>query len=364
MIKFVKAFLTGSCFLFLSGWFFFICYQEKILNPAHLPDFDYLPEIKKLMAEQRFQEAERLCCDVTGMALPNAHAAAQKLYECRAVRRSWGRGTLDTAKGFLTGKGENSAAVAGAIVSDLCLYGDLRDLGIQAYNRIKGRPVDMVLVTLSGVGAVSEVVGLAGSVPAVAKQLYRAGALTSQMIDRLRGIFSRSSLKRPLAAADRALLKDLGTLTELHGLQRTKQILKGICTQEELAAAVKISKKAPEVPWLLAYGAPADSGKLLLSFGEEGLFLLKSAVRKGPRGIGPLRKIRIVKWSAKNILQGRFHDMMLFSAIEKTALGHSLPYIGGILLLSALFFYCRAGFSGGKVLRALRKKHSRAEDGS
>jgi len=363
MIRLARDFLTGSCFLFLAGWLFFICLQEKNVNPAYLPDYDYFPEIEKLTAEKRFQEAETLCCDVIGMGLPNAHLTGQKFYECRAARRSWGRNALDAAKGFLTGNGENSAAVTGAIISDLCLYGDLRDLGLQGCNKIKGRPVDMVLVTLSGIGALSEIAGLAGSVPAVAKQLYKTGALTSQMFDQLRGIVFRFKVKGSLAAADKQMLKNLERVTSVHGFQCARRILKGINTQEELAALVNVAKKAPEVPRLLSYTAPADSGKILLTHSEKGFFLLKNAVRKGRPGIDLLRKIRIVKWSAKNILQGRFHDLMLFSAVENPAFRRVLPYIGGSLLLAALVFYGKVCFSGGKVLRALRKKHSTAEDG-
>ena len=177
--------VIGTVFLFLGCWIFFIFFYSRSMDPATLPDHDFLPEVEKMIAEKRFPEAEQLCCDMVGMDLPNAVAANQKLLEIRRARSSWGRTALDTARGFLTGEGENSAAIAGAILSDLWLYGDLRDLGIQAYNKIKGRPVDRVMVAIAGVGAFSELLGFAGSIPAMVKYFYRAGALSSGMVHRL-----------------------------------------------------------------------------------------------------------------------------------------------------------------------------------
>ena len=243
------------------------------MAPATLPDHDFLPEVEKMIAEKRFPEAEQLCCDMVGMDLPNAVAANQKLLEIRRARSSWGRSALDTARGFLTGEGENSAAIAGAILSDLWLYGDLRDLGIQAYNKIKGRPVDRVMVAIAGVGAFSELLGFAGSIPAMVKYFYRAGALSSGMVHRLQETFFRGASKGTITASDKKLLKDFTDLTKAHGLKRSGVILRSIKTPEELAAAVKLQKKAPEVPRLLAYGAPEDCGQLLVRYSEGPLQL-------------------------------------------------------------------------------------------
>ena len=152
-------------------------------------------------------------------------------------------------------------------------------------------------------------------------------------------------------------------VTAFHGFPRSRQLLRGIETPEELSAAVKIGKQAPEVPWLLACAAPADCGKLLVRYGDGGLFLLKRAVRKGHAGAELLRKIRIVKWSAKNILRGRFHDMLLYSAIEKKAFACTLFWCSGALGLISLFFFCRAALSGGLFLRRRQKTHSKAAVG-
>ena len=364
MIKFLKDFITGTFFLFLAGWIFFISFQEKKLNPAHLPDYDFLPEIEQMMAEKRFQESEQLCCSVIGMKLPHADAAGRKLLECRMARKSKGHQVVEGVKGFLTGEGGSSAAVTGAVLSDLCLVGDLRDLGIQAYNKIQNRPVDKVIVAISGVGAFAELLGVAGTLPALVKQIYRAGAFTSRMKETLQNAFRRIAVQRHITPPDRKLLKDLGELTEFHGFNRSRQLFKGINTPEELAAAVKIQKQAPEVPWLLALAVPADCGKLFLRYGEGGVALLKSAVRKGSPGGELLKKIRIVKWSTKNIIKGRFHDMLLYSAIENPAFARLLPFAGGGLLLAACFFYCRGAVTCGLFSRCRQKTRSKAEGGS
>lgn len=366
MMKLIKFFAAGTLFLFLALWLFFVSYEVKFLDPANLPDHDFLPQIRKMMAEKRFTEAEQLCCNVIGMGLPNADAANKTLLECRKARRSWSINAIEAVRGFITGEGKNVSSVAGAVISDFFLYGDLRDLGIQGFNFILGKPVDKVMVSIAGAGVVTELLVFPGAaLPSGVKQLYRAGVLSPQIGRRLREALTKSNARKTaVAAADRKFLEEFRELTAWNGLDGSKQLLRGISTAEELSAAVKVCKKAPEVPWLLALSAPADCGKLMLHFGDSSINLLRTAVRKGPRGAELLRKIRTVKWGAKNILKGRFHDLLRHAALENRSLKHMLPWAGGGLLLAAFFFYGRAAVICGTVLRGWRKKRSEVEDAS
>ena len=362
MIRAICKFFWGSCFLAAAIWLFIAVTTAGSLDPALLPDKDFLPEIQKLMVEKRFQEAEKLCCDVIGMKLPNADKANAYLRECTAARRSWYNNARDVVKGFVTGEKRNSAAIAGAVASDLFGYGDLRDLGIQGYRKIRGLPVDAVLATVSGIGVLAELSGLTGAAPALLKNLYRMGGISLGLLDTMRSAVVRFRINRKLTAADKELFTNLGKVTHFHGLRRSKTVLRGINSPQELAAAVKLQSAAPEVPWLIAHSAVVDSGKIFLRYsdGAGTLRLLKTAARKGEAGVHLLRKIRIVKWSVKNIRQGRFHDMLVYSAVENPRFRHILSAAAFVCAAISLCFFVWGVLSAGRTWRAWKGRLSKA----
>ncbi|MEO1019895.1 MAG: hypothetical protein AAFY56_19710 [Pseudomonadota bacterium] len=62
------------------------------------------------------------------------------------------RNTRKGAEGFLYGHGPSMTHLAGALASDLTLYGDARDVTIQTRNYALGEEVDELIFALSGVG--------------------------------------------------------------------------------------------------------------------------------------------------------------------------------------------------------------------
>ena len=361
MKKHLVKFLLTLILPALGIWCICIYFQASSLDPACLPDHDYIPEIKNLMADKQFRSAEDLCCNVIGMGLPRQDEAALLLQECRAAQRDWQRNAKKAVCGFLTGKGEDTASLAGAVASDLTLYGDLRDLSVQGYRKLKGLPVDPVLAALSGIGLAAEAAGLWAAVPpALVKGLYKTGAFTAGLLEEMRKVFQKLRSQKKLDAADKQLLENLKELVIFQGLHRAKTVLPGIRTAKELEAAVKLQKIAPEVPGLIALGAPRESGRLFVRFSTSPvrISLLKSAARKGSAGTELLKKIRFVKWGAKNIRQGRFHALLLSAALENPAFRRTLPWI------AIVFFLLTATINGGTILRILRKRPSTAEPSS
>jgi Na+-translocating ferredoxin:NAD+ oxidoreductase RnfG subunit len=58
------------------------------------------------------------------------------------------------ADGAVTGRVYNTYSGIGAIGSDLCLYGDIRDLTIQAWKYLKNEETDKIVTVLSGLGII------------------------------------------------------------------------------------------------------------------------------------------------------------------------------------------------------------------
>ncbi len=64
------------------------------------------------------------------------------------------RNTRKSTEGFIFGGGESLPHLAGAVVADFTLYGDARDVSIQARNYAVGEEIDELILGLSGVGLV------------------------------------------------------------------------------------------------------------------------------------------------------------------------------------------------------------------
>ena len=341
--------------------------RAAALDPAALPDHDFLPEIAALMAEGSFGEAEDLCCAVIGMKLPNAGAANVKLRECRREKSRWGANAAEAVSGFITGESESAAGTAGAILSDLFLYGDLRDLGIQFTRKLRGLPVDTVLAVMAGIGAATEIAGLGKSAPAALKQLRRAGALSAGLLDHLCDALLYFRRNGKLSPSGRRLFGDLFGTVNFYGVRRSKTVLRSVRTPAELAVVAKLRKHAPAVPWLLTRSGKRAGVVQMVRFSGDaaGEKLLKTAARKGRQGVMHLGKIRVVKWAAKNIWNGRFRAMLLYRAVVDRSFRKALN-AGGFCCLGAglllLLWGCR--FTAGRVLSFWRGTRSGAVDAS
>jgi hypothetical protein len=92
----------------------------------------------------------------------------------------------DFSSGFIEGKAESGAGVAGAITSDFTVVGDVRDLWEQYQLYAQGKPVNELVVTLAGVGVgltAATVASVGAATPAkggvsTTKLAARAGHLT------------------------------------------------------------------------------------------------------------------------------------------------------------------------------------------
>lgn len=62
--------------------------------------------------------------------------------------------TKSIADGAVTGRVYDTYSSIGAVISDLCVVGDVRDLGIQFWRYIKDEEVDGLVAVLSGIGIV------------------------------------------------------------------------------------------------------------------------------------------------------------------------------------------------------------------
>ena len=126
---------------------------EDIREMENLPDYDYVSEIKSLIKEKRYGEAIVLCEDVQKLELPCASdAAALKTQAAKESKKVWNR-IWKAGRSFITGNPDGSIEEIGAsVVSDMVIYGDIRDLVKQGWFKITKQETDPLLAALAAAG--------------------------------------------------------------------------------------------------------------------------------------------------------------------------------------------------------------------
>lgn len=79
-------------------------------------------------------------------------ATLRRLDDAETWQATTLRNSSKGTRGCLTGNGESVAHISGAVLCDLTMYGDARDLTKEAVNYAMGRDVDRFVVALSGTG--------------------------------------------------------------------------------------------------------------------------------------------------------------------------------------------------------------------
>ncbi len=104
--------------------------------------------------------------------------------------RSW-RNTKHFGTGFLSGQSEDMAGLSGSIVSDMTLYGDLRDLSVEGSKFVQNEPYDKVIFGMAVIGVgltASQFFTLGSTTPAkmgasIVKVAKKTGKLSKPFVD-------------------------------------------------------------------------------------------------------------------------------------------------------------------------------------
>jgi hypothetical protein len=118
---------------------------------------------------------------------PLPAATLERLAAEQSPGRVAARTAGDFALGFATGNGEGAAGIAGSVISDFTVIGDLRDLGREGTKMALGEPYSQLILGLSAVGIAATAATVAsggGGAPikasvSVLKAAFRAGAITA-----------------------------------------------------------------------------------------------------------------------------------------------------------------------------------------
>lgn len=331
MLVKVPAFLV----MMVSG---LILWQHPNLEILALTPIDPIPEVRQLMAEQRYAEAVEYLEYFENSPFVDqrlVHALATEIdtirtspeYQLRHIQEGIVHGTSDETIGQVTG-----------LVTNFLVIGDIRDLSWQAWNWSQDQDVDPVIVALSTIGLVAtglQVVSLGTATPvkgtvAVLKGARRLGRLPdwlgralvdgadsawrSRSLDGISGLLG--DVRRLLDRSGRSGLHLLGQTTDAVSLKRMADFSErfggdsGLVWRLGGESALKLSRNS---------ALSAELVKLASWYGPQGLEVLERS--------GSLRFVKYASRGAKTLYQSewikrlmRIPDRWLWLAIGLSAM--------------------------------------------
>lgn len=159
-----------------------ICWQDWPAVQARdafedLPPYDVATEAHELFKQNRLTDAEVLLDEALAQD-PNNDRLLVIRQGIENERRNWARQLSMGAQGALTGRGDDAASLTGAVVADLFVFGDMRDLVIQSGHWLKGETTDEMIVALSAGGILLTVSPTVDLGSALLKFARRMGAIS------------------------------------------------------------------------------------------------------------------------------------------------------------------------------------------
>ena len=310
-----------------------------------IPNYNYIPDIKALKEQGMYREALDMARFVISHPdMPGQNEAKDLERELeRELTSIWGRSKRAT-KGFVTGSGDSVEELGGSIASDMFFWGDLRDLGKQAYCKARGKETDPFIVALASLGLLTEFVDAVDWAPAVLKAFRKVGALSQKFADFVMVAAKRSVKGRKLDGSLKVALDNLKKTTESLGISRTAGVMKHVDNPAELASITAVAQKNADAVYFTAYHGGSEGVKVVKSLGDSNVSVhsMALAAKKGPEGLKCLRKggscrnhilrSRYFARVAKNLRLGRPYRVLVEMAKRIPVVRKTLGVCVGLFL--------------------------------
>lgn len=279
-------------------------------------------EIESAISNSDFDDA-RMYLDI---AKSNQYPIDIKTYRLQIDQKDTGlsrisKNVTQFAKGFITGKGLNSAGIAGAVSADFTVVGDVRDLHHEYKKQQQGDDVNELIVILSGtgIGLTALTVGSMGSV-APAKSGVSLIKLASKM-RRLNSRFQKQLLRLgkkvfdwPLFARSVKQASFTKTVKYIPRAAKKAYDPKAVEPLKSIARQVNSVRKSTSISdtlYLLKYVETTDDlrhlEKVSVKYGSQTKGIMKLL------GKGALRTVRVLRKTSEllfSILSTAFSAML------------------------------------------------------
>lgn len=325
---------TAAVLILLGIYIAAVTFSSHFLLLKDLPDYDHMPELRTLFSQGQYEKAYRLGMDLKKSNWYNDKKELDHFIAASAEHNnSFSKSSFNFLRGFFSGSYDGISDSAGAILSDLLIFGDVRDIFIQTGLIAMGKENDKVILAISGTGLLLEVLPVANWFPAALKYLHKSSALSEEFTNRLVKIITNFKEYGKLSKSERTLFLKIYNLFLRSGLYRTGETMKFVKTPQQLSMAAKLADKYPENLYL---AVKAADGKILdsgLRFSDKKLF---EAARKGTAGIMTLKRYKTLA-AVKIISTGRLGAFIRNTARKNNILRSSFYALSAVLIFSGFF---------------------------
>lgn len=280
-----------------------ICWQDRPAMQARddfeaLPPFDYAYEAGELFKQNRFTEA-LLLVDEGLVQDPTNNRLLIMKQGLELERRDWMRQMALGGRGAITGRGSETAELAGAIVADLFVFGDIRDLVIETGTWLQGGDADEMIVALSAGGILLTVSPSVDLGAAVLKTARKVGALGDAMA-RTVADAARQAYRTKKLGPIKAITDDVGTLATRMKPAGAVKVLRHVDDPATLRRVVQFSATPDGLHALMV--DPKTTLRWLTSGWSHAEFWLLKAAAKGRAGLDYLAKNSSMMFRAHPLL--------------------------------------------------------------
>lgn len=239
-------------------------------------------------------------------------ATLSKLNDAHELSATVVRNTYQFGEGFVTGKGDSNAGLAGAVTSDLTVIGDLRDIAAEGAKMLAGQEYSELILGLSvvgvGVTAATIATGGGGIVAKAGISLVKAAKRAGRMTNEFATVLTRLTSD----AVNMPLLRQTIRGVDLTDLTKTQRIFTDYGKNVRAAKLLPLLSRMGEVNNAVG---PAETIRLMkfMKTGEHLDDVAAMTKRFGvkSRGIMELTgkialrsfktSFRLVEWLAKSV---------------------------------------------------------------
>lgn len=354
MIAYLLRIVSSLVRVAAAGALVWVCWQDRPAIQARddfetLAPFDYAYEAGELFKQNRFTEALLLVDE--GLAKDPANNRLLVMKQgLELERKSWMRQMALGGRGVITGRGTETAELTGAIIADLFVFGDIRDLVIETGTWLKGGDADDMIVALSAGGILLTVSPSVDLGAAVLKTARKMGALSDSLARAVTGAARKAARSRKLDPI-KQITDDVSTLATRARPAGAVKILKHVDDPEVLRRVVKFSENPDGLHALMV--DPKTTLRWLNSGWVHAEFWLLKAGARGRAGLDYLAKNSSMMFRAhpvvgllKGLYKGNIPSWLLdlgqrYSLLILGLAGGWLLY--ELLLLAARVFGVGAG---------------------
>lgn len=318
--------VLAACLSELPAW-------QARRNLVALPDYEFVANTERLLAQERLAEAVLVAQAGLESAPASERDRLHALLALIEARRSSLSYRLEAmATGALLGEAHTAWGLGGALVADLFVFGDVRDLLVQSTHAARGEPVDELLVGLSAVGLVTTVAPGADIGLGLLKAARRIGALSAGMVRRLKDMTARTVRRRDASELAKAA-NGVRRLADASDPATAMVLLRGVDDPAALPRMARFVERRQSGAFALWLGGGEAVAWLTRNGAHAGADLALAA-RKGRAGLRWLRAggARLLHFHpllglSKGLYKGHWADFLVRLMIDR------LPLLLGLSVL-------------------------------